>query len=128
MRGAIRGLIRFDRRRWLAFGAILGFVYALAFGGLGAVVFIPFLGGPLFLAGLMIWFVPGVLFAWTGLFVFHEFGASPAGWAGHAVMFAFYAGLAVLLSWPFARRRAGPGAAPGPGRPPGPGQTGNTRR
>jgi hypothetical protein len=89
----------------LAFGAILGLVYALAFAGPGFAIFIPVLGGPLFLAGLMIWYVPGVLFAWTGLFRYHEFGAEPTGWQGHAVMLAFYACVTLVASWPFAPKR-----------------------
>jgi hypothetical protein len=71
----------------------------------------------------MIWYVPGVLFGWTGLFEYHEFGANPAGWAGHAVMFAFYVCVAALASWPFGPRRA----APGPAEPPESGRHGDTR-
>lgn len=70
-------------------------------------VMVPFLGGFLFLARLMLHFVPGVVFAWTGLFEFHEFGASPTGWPGYLVMLAFYAVLALLISWPFRARPPG---------------------
>jgi hypothetical protein len=99
------GLFEFSRRRWRAFATILALIYLLAILGPWVAIFIPLLGGPLFLAGLMIWFVPGVLFGWTGLFEFHEFGAHPANWAGHLVMLAFYAAIAGLLSWPFRRDR-----------------------
>ncbi len=101
----MKSLFRFSRRRWSVFGLILALVYCLTYLGIGGIL-IPFVGGPLFLASLMLWFVPGVLFAWTGFFEFHEFGASPTGWAGHAVMVIFYASAALLLSWPF-----------GPGKP-----------
>ncbi len=101
----MKSLFRFGPRRWWALGIILAVVYALTYLGIGGIS-IPFLGTPLFLAGLMLWLVPGVLFAWTGFFEFHEFGATPAGWAGHAVIIIFYTCVAVLLSWPF-----------GPGKP-----------
>jgi hypothetical protein len=96
-------LLRFDRRRWQAFALILALIYVLALFGVWLAISIPVLGAPLFLASLTIWYIPGVLFGWTGLFTFHEFGAAPAGWAGHLVMFAFYACLAGLASWPFGR-------------------------
>jgi hypothetical protein len=96
-------LLRFDRRRWQAFALILALIYALALFGVRLSIFIPILGTPLFLASLTIWYIPGVLFGWTGLFIFHEFGAAPTGWAGHLVMLAFYACLAGVASWPCGR-------------------------
>ena len=101
----LRRLLAFDRRRRRAFWITLAGIYLLAFFGPWGAIFIPFIGGPLFLAGLMVWFVPGLLFGWTGLFEFHEFGARPAGWAGHLVMLAFYAAIAALVSWPFRLKR-----------------------
>ena len=101
----LQRLLTFDRRRWRAFGIILSTIYLLAFFGPWGAIFIPLIGGPLFFAGLMIWFLPGLLFGWTGLFVFHEFGAAPAGWTGHVVMLAFYVAVAAILSWPFRRNR-----------------------
>jgi hypothetical protein len=102
------GLFAFDRRRWWAFGILLGSICFLTFLGGWFMVMVPFLGGFLFLARLMLYFVPGVVFAWTGLFEFHEFGASPTGWPGYVVMLAFYAVLALLMSWPFGRTRPKP--------------------
>ncbi len=99
------GFLAFNRRRWRAFGFILAGFYVLAFFGVWVAIYVPFVGGPFFLAGLMVWFVPGLLFEWTGLFQFHEFGAAPTGWAGHVVMLVFYAFVSALLSWPFARPR-----------------------
>jgi hypothetical protein len=96
----LSGLFKFDRRRWWAFGIVLGAVCLLATVGTHA-IFIPFLGGPVFLVSLMLMYLPGVLFTWTGLFEFHEFGASPLGWPGYAVVVLFYAALALPISWPF---------------------------
>ncbi len=87
------------------FGAILISVYALAFFGVWVSIFIPLIGTPIFLASLFLWYIPGILFAWTGFFEFHEFGAAPTGVIGHIVMFVFYAAIAWLLSLPFAPRR-----------------------
>lgn len=103
-------ILDFNRRRWHAFGAILGLVYFLAIFGVWVAVFIPILGTPLFLGGLMIWYIPGILFEWTGFFEFHQFGAAPTGWVGHVIMFLLYAAIAVLLSWPFGRDRKQPPA------------------
>lgn len=100
----MRGVLDFDSRRWTAFGVILGLVYFLAFFGVWAAHLIPILGTPLFLAGLMVWYLPGVLFGWTGFIRFHEFGAAPTGWEGHLIMMVVYVCVAVLLSWPFQRR------------------------
>jgi hypothetical protein len=97
--------LRFDRKRWWAFGLILGLIYFLALFGVWLTIFIPFLGTPLFITRLMIWYIPGILFSWTGLFAFHEFGASPTGWLGHLVMFGFYACVAAIASWPFGLTR-----------------------
>lgn len=97
----MRRFLSFNRRRWWAFGAIIGLIYFLAFFGVWGGVYIPFLGTPLFLGGLMLWYVPGVVFNWTGFFEYHEFGAAPTGWEGHVIMFLFYALIAALLSWPF---------------------------
>jgi hypothetical protein len=99
----LRRLLAFDRRRWRAFWITLATIYLLALFGPWVAIFIPLIGAPLFFAGLMIWFVPGLLFGWTGLFEFHEFGAAPAGWTGHLVMLAFYAAIAAIVSWPLRR-------------------------
>lgn len=107
-------MFRFNKARWLAFGAILGLVYFLAV--FGVWLLLPGLGDWPFMAGLMIWYVPGVLFEWTGWFAYHAFGASPTGWPGHLLMFLFYAAIAFLLSWPFGRlgKRRSPAAADEP--------------
>jgi hypothetical protein len=34
------------------------------------------MGGFLIIASLMPWYVPGIVFAWAGLFGCHEFGTS----------------------------------------------------
>ena len=99
-------LFAFDRRRLKVFGAILGVIYGLAILGVWVAIYIPFIGGVFFLAGLMVWYLPGILFAWTGLFAYHEFGAAPTGVAGHIVMLLFYATVALIASWPFAPHRA----------------------
>ncbi len=101
----MKGLFRFNRRRWIAFGVMLTVIYLLVYFGVWG-IFIPFLGAPLFLASLTLLFVPGILFTWTGFFEFAEFGVSSASWEGHAVIVIFYACVAILLSWPF-----------GPGKP-----------
>ncbi len=84
--------------RWKVALIFMGIVYFLAIFGVWVAIFIPFVGGPLFIAGLMIWYVPGLLFHWTGYFVWHEFGAAPNGWQGHVIMFVFYLGIAVVVS------------------------------
>lgn len=94
-------MFEFNRGRWLAFAAILALIYFVAFFGVWGAIFIPLLGGPLFIAGLMLWYIPGIVFDWTGYFKFHEFGAAPTGWEGHLIMLFFYACVAILLSWPF---------------------------
>ena len=90
-------------QRWKVALIFMGIIYFLATISVWVAVFVPFVGGPLFLAGLMIWYVPGLLFHWTRYFVWHEFGAAPAGWQGHLVMFLFYLGVAVLVSLLFRR-------------------------
>ena len=97
----------FFQKRWKIVLFILVAIYFLALFGLWISVLIPFGGDLLFLAGLMIWYLPGVLFSWTGFFEFHEFGASPTVWQGYVVMFLFYFGFAVLVSLPFGRNRNG---------------------
>ncbi len=82
------------------FGFTLALFYFFTFVG-GWLVAVPFLGGLLFLTALMLYLIPGIVFAWTGLFQFHEFGAAPLGWPGTVVMLLFYAALALLISWPF---------------------------
>lgn len=101
----MRQLFTFSGKRWQVFGAIIGLIYFIAFFGVWVAVFIPFVGGPLFLIGLMVWYVPGIVLNWTGYFKFHEFGAAPTGWERHVIMFLFYALIAFLLSWPFGRRK-----------------------
>lgn len=101
----MRHLFHFSRKRWKVFGAIVGGVYFLATFGVWVAIYIPFLGGPFFLAGLMMWYVPGMVFQWTGFFEFHQFGAAPSGFIGHVIMFLFYAAIAFVLSWPFGREK-----------------------
>ncbi len=98
--------LAFDRRRTIAFVSILVGIFALGFFGVSAGIFIPLIGGVFFLAGLFVWYVPGVLFGWTGFFEYHEFGAAPAGVPGYVVMLLFYGAVAVVASWPFAPKRA----------------------
>jgi hypothetical protein len=100
--GWLARIVAFDRRRTIAFVSVLAAFLGL---GLFAGISIPFVGGAFFLLGLFIWYVPGALFAWTGFFQFHEFGASPTGVAGYLVMAFFYAALAAVVSWPLAPRR-----------------------
>jgi hypothetical protein len=88
-----------------AFAGIMAAIYVLALFGVWVGLMVPFIGTPIFLASLYLWYIPGILFAWTGFFAFHEFGAAPTGMIGHIVMFLFYAAIAWLLSLPFAQRR-----------------------
>jgi hypothetical protein len=104
-------LFRFDRRRWWVFGIVLAQFYFFTFVG-GWFIAVPVLGELLFLTALMLFLLPGIVFAWTGLFEFHEFGAAPLGWPGYLVMIAFYAALALLISWPFRAKPPGPGPSP----------------
>lgn len=90
---------RSRRQFWILSAAILAAVYLMAFFGAWIGAAISFLGTEFFIAQLLVWFVPGVLFEWTGLFEYHEFGASPVGFGGYAVMFLFYAAVAMGLSW-----------------------------
>lgn len=99
MMDRLRGLLK--QRRWRVFLAVLGVIYFMAFFGVSVAIYIPFLGTPYFLAGLYIWYIPGIVFAWTPFFEFHQFGAAPTGIIGHVIMFAFYAAVAALVSWPF---------------------------
>ena len=103
--GWLARFVAFDRRRTIVFVSVLALILGLGTFGVSVGIMIPFLGGAFFLLGLFIWYVPGVLFAWTGLFRFHEFGAAPNGVAGYVVMALFYAALAVVVSWPFAPRQ-----------------------
>ena len=97
--------LAFDRRRTIAFVSILAGIFALGFFGVSVGVMIPFLGGIFFIVGLMVWYIPGVLFAWTGFFEYHEFGAAPVGVPGYLVMLLFYGAVAVVATWPFAPKR-----------------------
>lgn len=103
MMDRLRELLK--QRRWRVFLAVLGIVYLLAYVGVFVAIYIPFIGGPFFLAGLMVWFLPGLVFQWTPFFEFHEFGAAPTGVVGHLLMFVFYAALAALISWPFREKK-----------------------
>jgi hypothetical protein len=98
-------MFQFDQRRWRVFVLILGVACGLAYLGVWLGFLIPFLGQFLFIAGLAVWYVVGILFGWTGFFEFSEFGATPASWPAHVVMMAFYAAVAVLASLPFHRGR-----------------------
>ena len=110
----MKSLFHFDKRRWWVFGILLGSVFFLAFVGVWFMAVIPFLGTFLFVARLMLFLAPGIVFAWTRLFEFHEFGASPLGWPGYLVMVAFYTVLALLFSWPFRKRNPPPSASTRP--------------
>lgn len=96
-------MLKFGRNRWWAFGVILALLYFFATLGLWVGTAIPLLGTAFFVVGLMLWYIPGILFSWTGFFRFHEFGADPTGWQGHAIMLVFYGCVAALLSWPLGR-------------------------
>ena len=98
-------LFTFSRRRWWVFGGILGF---LGFVISGAILmnFVPApISTAMFIAYLMFWFIPSILFEWTGFFELHEFGGSPNGWEGYLIVVLFYVALAFLISWPFAGRK-----------------------
>ena len=95
----------FDRRRVKIFVIILAAIFTLAFFGVSIGIFIPILGTFFFLGGLFIWYVPGILFAWTGFFEFHEFGAAPNGVLGYIVTLLFYAAIVLIATLPFAPKR-----------------------
>lgn len=103
MMDRLRGLLK--QRRWRVFLAVLGVIYFLAYVGVFVAIYIPFIGGLFFLAGLYVWYIPGIVFAWTPFFEFHEFGAAPTGVIGHLIMLAFYAAVAALISWPFREKK-----------------------
>lgn len=104
MMDRLRGL--WKQRQWRVFLGVLGVVYFLAYVGVFVAIYIPFIGGPFFMAGLMMWFLPGLVFQWTPFFEFHQFGAAPVGIIGHLIMLAFYAALAALISWPFRKKNS----------------------
>lgn len=81
------------------------FIYGLATVGLWVFSMVPFLGTAFFLAGLLVWMIPGIALEWTGHFEYHEFGASPVGWEGYLLMFLFYLAIAVVISLPFRGRK-----------------------
>jgi hypothetical protein len=97
------GILVFNRRRWKAFATLMGLIYFVAICGVSVAIYIPILGTPFFLVGLLLWYIPGVIFYWTGFFAYHEFGAGPTGWEGQVIMFLFYAIIAFIVSWPFGR-------------------------
>ena len=103
--GWLARFLAFDRRRTIAFASILALIFGLGFLGVSVGIMIPLIGGISFILGLLVWYIPGVLFAWTGLFEYHEFGAAPIGIPGYLVMLLFYAAVAVVASWPFAPKR-----------------------
>ncbi len=95
----------FFARRWKIIAAVMAVIYFFATIGLWTMLMLPVVGTAVFIAGLYIWFIPGIVFVWTGFFDIHEFGASPNGIAGHIVMFLFYLAIAILISLPFGRRK-----------------------
>ena len=99
------GIVGYFKNRWKIILGLLVLIGLLATAGVRAGG-LPIIGSPLFLAALFIWYLPGVLFEWTGLFTFHEFGAIPKGVAGYIVMFLFYVALAVLLAAPCGRQKS----------------------
>ena len=94
-------MFSFNRARRLAFGASLGPVFFSA--SFGLCLQRPGLGSLPFLAGLMTWYIPSPLFAWTGWFADPEFGAAPTGRPGLLLMLPFYAQIAFLPCRPFGR-------------------------
>ncbi len=100
----IDAIISFFAKRWKIILGIVAFVWAFAVFGVAFAGFLPVAGTLIFLAALLIWHIPGVVFSWTGLFEFHEFGASPTGAGGYVVMFLFYYSIACILAVPFGRK------------------------
>jgi len=98
------GIVGYFKNRWKVILGLLALICLIALGGVRAGG-LPIIGLPLFLAALLIWYVPGILFEWTGLFTFHEFGAIPKGIAGYVVMFVFYVAIAALLAAPFGGKK-----------------------
>ncbi len=62
---------------------------------------LPIIGIPVFIISILVWYLPALVFAGSGLFIIHELGASTTGWVGDVVMFLFYFAVATLISLPF---------------------------
>ncbi len=98
-------MINFLKPRWKI---ILGFLFSvglLATLGTSLGIFIPVLGTPIFVVALFLWYIPGIIFNWTGYFAFHEFGAAPSAWQGYVIMILFYLAVAIIVSLPFGKSR-----------------------
>ena len=98
-------MIKFLKPRWKIIVGLLVFIGMLATGGIWLGVFLPVIGTPIFLAALFVWYIPGIVFHWTGYFSYSEFGAAPNAWQGYMIMFFFYLVIAIILSIPFGRTR-----------------------
>lgn len=87
-------LFYFDKRRSISFVKFL-MVFLLPFllvrlGGFFLIIF--------FFPALLFINIVGILFGWTGLFDFQEFGAMPYGVPGWIVVILFYLAVSLLLS------------------------------
>ena len=98
-------MIAFLKPRWKIIAGILIVAGLLATFGTSLGIFIPILGTPIFLGALFLWYIPGIVFNWTGYFTYNEFGAAPNAWQGYAIMILFYLAIAVIISLPFGRPR-----------------------
>ncbi len=98
-------MAEFLKPRWKIILGFLVFVGVMATFGIWLGVFIPILGTPIFMAALYIWYIPGVVFNWTGYFTYSAFGAAPNAWQGYVIMTLFYLAIGVVLSIPFGRTR-----------------------
>jgi len=81
--------------------ALLISIFLLATIGISESTSLPVIGIPIFIASILVWYIPGLVFSGTNLFVIHEMGASTTGWTSLIVMFLFYFAVATLISLPF---------------------------
>lgn len=100
-------IVGYFKNRWKIITGILVLICFLAVAGIAFAV-VPVIGFPIFAVTLYIWYVPGVLFDWTGFFTFNEFGANPNGLAGYIIMFLFYVVVAAVLAAPFGGKKHRP--------------------
>ena len=97
----------FDRRRFKIFSFVLVCIIAFAILGTTFGIRIPLLGTYILMAAFYIWLAPGILFHWTGLFEYNQFGAAPNGALGNMIILLFYMVVALVVTWPFAPKRDG---------------------
>jgi len=87
--------------RYKIITTLLVIIFLLATQGITMGPSLPIIGIPVFIASVMIWYIPGLVFSGTGLFKVWELGSYPTSWVSYIVMFLFYFAVATLISLPF---------------------------